>query len=225
MRILVVEDDELLGRSLARGLAADGYTVDVAVDGAEGLYLARENGYDAMILDVLLPGMNGYRVCAELRAAGADLPVLMLTAKGGTWDEAEGLDTGADDYVVKPFQYPALLARLRALLRRGPSRLPPVLIHGPVALDPGRHLCTLNGAKLDLTPREFALLRYLLAHPDLTHSKQDLLDHIWSEPGKADYNIVQVYVSALRRKIDEAGQPSFLETVRGVGYRLAHGRS
>jgi DNA-binding response OmpR family regulator len=221
MRILIVEDDPLLARSLARGLGAEGYAVDLAADGTDGLYLAQDRDYDAMILDVMLPGLNGYRVCAELRAAGAELPVLMLTAKDGTWDEAEGLDTGADDYLVKPFEYPVLLARLRALLRRGPARLPPVLTHGPLSMDPARHRCTLSGEELDLTPREFALLRYLLAHPAATHSRWDLLEHVWGETEAADFNVVQVYVSALRRKIDRPATPSLIETVRGVGYRLA----
>jgi DNA-binding response OmpR family regulator len=221
MRILIVEDDELLARSLVRGLGAEGYTVDLATDGVDGLYMAQENDYDAMILDILLPGMNGYLVCAKLRAGGRDLPVLMLTAKDGTLDEAEGLDTGADDYLVKPFQYPVLLARLRALIRRGPARLPPVLVHGPVSMDPGRHRATLSGQPLDLTPREFALLRYLMSHPSVTLSKQDLLEHVWGENEAADHNVVQVYVSALRRKIGPPGDDSLIETVRGVGYRLA----
>jgi DNA-binding response OmpR family regulator len=221
VRILLVEDDALLSGSLVRGLAADGYAVEVARDGIDGLHLARENAYDAMILDVLLPGLNGYRVCAALRADGAELPVLMLTAKDGTWDVANGLDTGADDYLVKPFQYPVLLARLRALLRRGPARLPPILVHGRLSMDPARHRCTLEGADLELTPREFALLRYLLSYPALTHTRWDLLEHVWGENEAADFNVVQVYVSALRRKIDQPGQASLIETVRGVGYRLA----
>jgi DNA-binding response OmpR family regulator len=221
VRILIVEDDELLARSLARGLGAEGYAVDLAADGVDGLYRAQEYDYDAMILDILLPGMNGYLVCAKLRAGGADLPVLMLTAKDGAWDEAEGLDTGADDYLIKPFQYPVLLARLRALIRRGPTRLPPVLTHGPLSMDPGRHRCALSGEPLDLTPREFALLRYLMTHPSVTLSKQDLLEHVWGENDAADHNVVQVYVSALRRKIDPPDGASLVETVRGIGYRLA----
>jgi DNA-binding response OmpR family regulator len=221
MRILMVEDDELLARSLARGLRAEGYAVDLAAEGIDGLYLAQENDYDAMILDVMLPAMNGYAVCAKLRASGRDLPVLMLTAKDGTLDEAEGLDTGADDYLVKPFKYPVLLARLRALIRRGPARLPPVLVHGPLSIDPGRHRCTLSGEQLDLTPREFAVLRYLMTHPTATLSKQDLLEHVWGDNDAADHNLVQVYVSALRRKIDPPGGGSLIETVRGVGYRMA----
>jgi DNA-binding response OmpR family regulator len=217
MRILIVEDDALLARSLSRGLGVEGYAVDLAADGVSGLHLAVENSYDAMILDLLLPKMNGYQVCAALRAAGRDVPVLMLTAKDGEWDEAEGLDTGADDYLVKPFRYPVLLARLRSLLRRGPARLPPVLRHGPLSLDPARHACSRSGTPLDLTPREFALLRYLMTHPSTVLSKQELLDHIWGDSDAADYNLVEVFVSSLRRKI---GDGSLIETVRGVGYRL-----
>jgi DNA-binding response OmpR family regulator len=220
MRVLVVEDDELLASSLSSGLTAEGYAVEVAADGVDGLHRATEFDYDAMILDVMLPGLNGMRVCAQLRADGSDLPVLMLTAKDGAYDHVAGLDAGADDYLAKPFKYPVLLARLRALLRRGPARLPPVLRHGPLTLDPARHECARNGAALDLTPREFSVLRYLLAHPDETVTKQELLDHVWGDNDAADHNVVQVYVSSLRRKIDAGGQPSLVETVRGVGYRM-----
>jgi two-component system, OmpR family, response regulator len=223
MRVLVVEDDELLASSLRRGLTAEGYAVEVAADGIDGLHRAREFDYDAMILDVLLPGLNGVRVCAQLRADGRDLPVLMLTAKDGTADHVTGLDSGADDYLAKPFSYAVLLARLRALLRRGPARLPPVLRHGPLTLDPAMHRCTRDGTDLDLTPREFAVLQYLLAHRDGTVTKQELLDHVWGDNDSADHNVVQVYVSSLRRKIDPDGQPSLIETVRGVGYRMCAG--
>jgi two-component system, OmpR family, response regulator len=220
MRLLVVEDDELLASALLRGLTAEGYAVEVATDGVEGLYRATEFDYDAMVLDLLLPRLNGVQVCTRLRAHGRDLPVLMLTARDGAADHVAGLDAGADDYLAKPFTYAVLLARLRALLRRGPDRLPPVLRHGPLTLDPARHVCTREGAELDLTPREFAVLRYLLAHPDVTVGKQELLDHVWGDNDAADHNIVQVYVSSLRRKIDADGQPSPIETVRGVGYRM-----
>jgi len=216
----VVEDDALLAAALDRGLRAEGYSVQVVADGVDALHLAAHDEYDAMILDLLLPGLNGYRVCSRLRAAGVDMPILMLTAKDGVWDEAEGLDTGADDYLVKPFRYPVLLARLRALLRRGPARLPPVLRCGPLALDPGRHLCEYDGTRLELTPREFALLRYLMAHPGAVLSRSELLEHVWGEYDAADHNVVEVYVSSLRRKIDPPGSASAIETVRGVGYRL-----
>jgi DNA-binding response OmpR family regulator len=220
MRVLIVEDDELLAASLSRGLTAEGYAVEVAGDGIDGLHRAREFDYDAMILDVLLPGLNGVRLCAQLRADGRYLPVLMLTARDGDTDHIAGLDAGADDYLAKPFKYPVLLARLRALLRRGSARLPPVLAHGPLSLDPARHRCGKDGVELDLTPREFEVLRYLLVHQEETVTKQELLDHVWGDNDAADHNVVQVYVSSLRRKIDTEGQPSLIETVRGVGYRM-----
>jgi len=220
MRILVVEDDELTASALLRGLSAEGYAVEVAADGIDGLHRAREFSYDAMILDLSLPGISGLAVCAELRATGRDLPVLMLTALGDPADHTAGLDIGADDYIVKPFKFPVLLAHLRALLRRGPARLPTVLKNGGLALDPARHVCTKDGAVLDLTPREFAVLRYLMSHAGTTVSKQELLDHVWGENDAADHNVVQVYVSSLRRKIDEEGSPPLIETVWGVGYRM-----
>jgi DNA-binding response OmpR family regulator len=220
VRLLVVEDDEMLAGSLARGLSAEGYAVDVARDGAEGLFLAREVDYDAVILDVLLPRLNGFRVCAELRADGRSVPILMLTAKGGEWDQAEGLDTGADDYLVKPFRYPVLLARIRALLRRGPSRVAPVLECGGVRLDPAGHRCWRGDVELGLTPREFSLLRYLMSRAGEVVSKQELLDHVWGDNDGADHNVVEVYVGYLRRKLDAAGVVSAIETVRGVGYQM-----
>jgi DNA-binding response OmpR family regulator len=223
MRILVVEDDGLLASALERGLAAEGYAVEVARDGVDGLHRAREFSYDAVILDLMLPGISGLSVCTELRAAGRDLPVLMLTALGDPADHAAGLDIGADDYIVKPFTFPVLLAHLRALLRRGPARLPAVLRSGGLALDPARHACTRDGCVLDLTPREFAVLRYLMSHAGATVSKQELLDHVWGENDSADHNVVQVYVSSLRRKVDRDGSPSLIETVRGVGYRMRDG--
>jgi DNA-binding response OmpR family regulator len=219
----VVEDDELMTSALRRGLAAEGYAVEVASDGVDGLHRARDFSYDAMILDLMLPGISGMAVCSELRAAGSDLPVLMLTALGDPVDHAAGLDTGADDYIVKPFKFPVLLAHLRALLRRGPARLPAVLRNGGLALDPARHVCTKDGRILDLTPREFAVLRYLMAHAGTTVSKQELLDHVWGENDAADHNVVQVYVSSLRRKVDSKGTDSLIETVWGVGYQMRGG--
>lgn len=210
----------MLATALGRGLGAEGYAVDLARDGVEGLYMAREVAYDAMILDILLPGLNGYRVCEELRDSGRTVPILMLTAKDGEWDQADGLDGGADDYLVKPFHFPVLLARIRALLRRGPTRVPPVLRHGPLRLDPARHECFRLEKRVDLTPREFSVLRYLLAHPGEVISKQELLEHVWGEYEGADHNVVEVYISSLRRKLDADGDRSLIDTVRGVGYRL-----
>jgi len=220
MRILVVEDDELTASALERGLAAEGYAVEVATDGIDGLHRAKEFSYDAMILDLMLPGISGLAVCSELRAAGRDLPVLMLTALGDPADHTAGLDIGADDYIVKPFKFPVLLAHLRALLRRGPARLPAVLRIGGLTLDPARHVCTRDGSVLDLTPREFAVLRYLMSHAGATITKQELLDHVWGENDAADHNVVQVYVSSLRRKIDSAGSVPLIDTVWGIGYRM-----
>jgi two-component system, OmpR family, response regulator len=221
MRLLIVEDDEMLAGALARGLAAEGYAVDVARDGVDGLHRAREVDYDAMILDILLPGLNGFKVCEALRREGRRLPILMLTAKDGELDHAEGLDTGADDYLVKPFPYVVLLARLRALLRRGPARIAAVLQRGPLRLDPASHDCWRGPEVLDLTPREFALLRYLMSRPvHAVVTRQELLEHVWGEPHAGDHNVVEVFVGTLRRKIDRAGTTSLIETVRGVGYRL-----
>jgi len=224
MRTLLVEDDELLVESLTRGLRAEGYAVDVARNGVDGLHLATENDYEVMILDILLPGLNGYQVCATLRQRDIRVPILMLTAKDGAWDQAEGLDGGADDYLVKPFHYAVLLARLRALLRRGPSRSAPVLRHGDLSLDPATHRCSRAGAALDLTPREFAMLHYLMRHPGVIVTKQELLDHVWgdqytwSDPDLDHHNVVEVHISSVRRKLAAAAAPSPIHTVRGVGY-------
>jgi DNA-binding response OmpR family regulator len=226
MWTLLVEDDDLLVESLTRGLRAEGYAVDVARDGIDGLHLATENTYDVMILDILLPGLNGYQVCTALRQRDVTVPILMLTAKDGAWDQAEGLDGGADDYLVKPFHYAVLLARLRALLRRGPSHRPPVLRHGDLRLDPATHQCSHAGSAIDLTPREFAVLQYLLSHPGVAVTKQELLEHLWGDqyrwsyPDLDHHNVVEVHVSSLRRKLAAAGPPCLIDTVRGVGYLL-----
>lgn len=220
MRVLLVEDDELLVESLVRGLAAEGYAVDVARNGIDGQHMATEATYDLVILDIMLPGKNGYHVCEALRADANTVPILMLTAKDGEWDQADGLDCGADDYLTKPFHYPVLLAHMRALLRRGPSRTPTVLQHGSLRLDPATHQCWCGDAQLELTPREFAVLRYLLSHPGEVVSKQDLLDHVWGDCDIDHPNVVEVYVSSLRRKIGRPGVGSPIETVRGVGYIL-----
>ena len=217
MRVLVVEDEARLATALRRGLMAEGFAVDVAADGQEGLELARHGGYDAMILDVMLPRLSGYRVVRQLRAERHWLPVLMLSAKDGEYDQADGLDCGADDYLTKPFSYVVLLARLRALLRRGTPERPAVLRHGDVELDPGKRKVTVAGAEVVLTAREFALLEYLIRRPGEVVSKTELLDHVWDAALDTAANAVEVYAGYLRRKIGRER----LETVRGAGYRLA----
>jgi len=221
VRLLLIEDDELLASSLVAGLRTEGFAVDRTGDGIEGLYLASEHDYDVVVLDVLLPGINGFKVVAELRAAGRAMPVLMLTAKGGEWDQAEGLDAGADDYLVKPFHYQVLLAHLRALLRRGPARAGPVLEAGDLRLDPVSHRVWRGDHEVELTPREFAVLRYLLSHAGEVVTKQELLDHVWGDLDGGDDNVVEVYVHYLRRKLDVPYGRATIETVRGVGYRIA----
>jgi DNA-binding response OmpR family regulator len=220
MRVLVVEDDPRLAEVLRRGLLAEGFAVDVARDGSQGLTLALENGYDAVILDVMLPRLNGYRVCGRLREAGNGVPVLMLTAKDGEYDEAEGLDTGADDYVTKPFSYICLVARLRALIRRGADRRPVVLRVGDLRIDPAVRGCWRGEEEVRLTAKEFAVLEYLALRSTEVVSKTELIEHVWDSAYDGDVNIVEVHVRALRRKVDEPFGRRSIVTVRGAGYRL-----
>lgn len=217
VRLLVVEDETRLAAALRRGLSAEGFVVDVAATGPEGLDAARHGEYDAMILDVMLPGLSGYEVVRRLRAEQRWLPVLMLSAKDGEYDQADGLDCGADDYLTKPFSYVVLLARLRALLRRGAPRRPAVLTVGDLRLDPARRRVTRADTEVVLTSREYALLDYLMRRPGEVVSKTELLDHVWDASVDTAPNAVEVYVGYLRRKIGRER----LETVRGAGYRLA----
>ncbi|MFK3980727.1 response regulator transcription factor [Micromonospora sp. NPDC050397] len=216
MRLLVVEDEARLAAALQRGLQAEGFAVDVAGDGLTGLDLARHGGYDAVILDVMLPGLSGYRVVRQLRAEEQWVPVLMLSAKDGEYDQADGLDCGADDYLTKPFSYVVLLARLRALLRRGAPQRPAVLTAGDLSLDPARRRVTRDGAEVELTAREYGLLEYLLRRAGQVVSKTELLDHVWDASLETAPNAVEVYVGYLRRKIGR----DRLQTIRGAGYRL-----
>ena len=220
MRILVVEDDEHLGRSIQRGLRAEGFASDVVLDGVDGLWRAREGDYDVIVLDIMLPGMNGYQVCAALRRAGNWTPILMLTAKDGEFDEAEALDTGADDYLSKPFSYVVLIARLRALLRRGRGERPVVLEAGDLRLDPAAHRVWRAGTEVTLTPRQFSLLEFLMRRPGEVLGKSLILGHVWDFAFDGDPNIVEVYVRHLRKKIDEPFGRAAIQTVRLVGYRL-----
>jgi two-component system, OmpR family, response regulator len=221
VRLLVVEDEQRLARALQRGLAAEGFAVDVVHDGPRGLELARHGDYDAMILDVMLPGLSGYRVVRQLRAERKWLPVLMLSAKDGEYDQADGLDCGADDYLTKPFSYVVLLARLRALLRRGAPSRPSVLTVGDLELDPATRTVTCAGEAVTLTAREYTLLEYLMRRPDRVVSKIELLDHVWDAAADTAPNAVEVYVGYLRRKIDAPFGTQSIETLRGVGYRMA----
>jgi DNA-binding response OmpR family regulator len=220
MRILMIEDDRHLAASLRRGLRADGFAVDIAGDGPEGLWMAKEGTYDAIVCDIMLPGMSGYKVCAELRSAGDWTPMLMLTAKDGELDEAEALDTGADDFLTKPFSYVVLLARLRALLRRGGHERPAVLHAGDLRLDPAAHRVWRGDTQVPLSPRQFSLLEFFMRRAGEALSKTEIVDHVWDFAFEGDPNIVEVYVGQLRRKIDEPFGRNAIETIRLVGYRL-----
>ena len=216
MRLLLVEDETRLAHALRRGLTADGFTVEVAHDGATGLEEARHGDFDAVLLDVMLPRLSGYDVVRTLRQEENWVPVLMLSAKDGEYDQADGLDYGADDYLTKPFSYVVLLARLRALLRRAPHDRPTVLVAGDVRLDPASRQVTVGEEPVSLTPREFGLLEYLLRRPGRLVTKTEILDHVWDPAAEVNPNAVEVYVGYLRRKL---GRP-VVETVRGAGYRL-----
>ena len=221
MRVLVVEDEKRLAAGLKKGLEAEGFATDVALNGTDGLWMAAENAYDAIVLDILLPGMNGYKVCASLRERGVWTPILMLTAKDGEFDEAEALDTGADDYVTKPFSFVVLVARLRALIRRGAGERPAVLGTGDLRFDPGARQVWRGEVEVDLTAREAALLEFLLRRKGLVVSKREIIDHVWDYAFEGDPNIVEVYIGHLRNKLDRPFGRATLETVRGAGYRLA----
>ncbi|MDG4865028.1 response regulator transcription factor [Streptomyces sp. T-3] len=227
-RILIVEDEVSLTSVLRRGFEAEGLHVDIAHDGNEGLRLALEQDYDAIVLDVMLPGIDGHRVCSMVRAAGLWTPILMLTAKDGEYDEAAGLDTGADDYLTKPFSYLVLQARLRALLRRGRAGRPERIELGDLVLEPAHRRCTRQGTELALTAKEFDLLAVLARNPGVTVSKGTLLEEVWDLPADSDPNVVEVHISALRRKIDQPFATSadkLLHTSRGMGYRLVPART
>jgi DNA-binding response OmpR family regulator len=221
VRVLVVEDEVRLAAGIRAGLEADGFAVDVAHDGTDGLWRAREQSYDAIVLDLMLPGMNGFRVCAALREADVWSPILVLTAKDGEWDEVEALDTGADDFLTKPFSHAVLVARLRAMMRRAPRARPAVLEAGDLRVDPARRRAWRGADPLELTPNELAILEYLLRRRGDVVSKRDVLDHVWDDDFEGDPNIVEVYVGRLRNKIDRPYGRHAIETVRGSGYRLA----
>jgi DNA-binding response OmpR family regulator len=221
MKVLLVEDDRKIAVAVKRGLEAEGFTVEVSLDGLDGLWRATEYHYDLIILDLMLPGANGYRICKELRDRGDWTPILVLTARDGVPDQTKALDTGADDYLTKPFSFPVLVAHVRALLRRTSGSAPVPVEVGDLRLDSARHRCWRGGVEIALTAREFAVLEYLMRRADLVNPKHEILDGVWDYDFDGDPNIVEVYVRRLRRKIDEPFGRHDLETVRGAGYRLS----
>jgi len=209
-----------MARALRRGLEREGHAVEVAADGEDGLHIGRTSEFDVIVLDVMLPGRDGFSVCRELRGAGVWTPVLMLTARDAVDDRIRGLDAGADDYLVKPFAFGELLARLRALIRRGPSDRPPILDVGDVRLDPAAHTVARADVTVDLTTREFALLEFLMRHPGEAVSRTRILEQVWDMNYDGFSNVVDVYVGYLRKKLEEPFGRPLIRTVRGVGYSL-----
>ncbi|HET7568029.1 MAG TPA: response regulator transcription factor [Gaiellaceae bacterium] len=220
MRVLVVEDEKKLGELLARGLREEGHAADLAGRGEEALWMARAVDYDAIVLDVMLPGMDGFEVCRKLRDGEVWSPVLMLTARDDVVDRVAGLDSGADDYLVKPFSFEELLARLRALRRRAPIERPAVIEVGDLRLDPAQHRAWRGDAELDLSAKEFALLELFMRRPGVALTRTQLLDSAWDMAFESRSNVIDVYVRYLREKIDRPFGRDSIETVRGVGYRL-----
>jgi DNA-binding response OmpR family regulator len=220
VKLLLVEDERRFAEALKAGLESEGFSVDLVHNGDDGLVLGVARAYDVMILDIMLPGLNGFRLCRQLREAGVWAPVLMLTAKDGEYDEAEALDTGADDFISKPFSYVVLLARLRALLRRGPTQHPAVLRCGDISLDPGAKRCWRGQREIDMTAREFAITEYLMRRAGQVVTKSEILDHIWDFAFDGTSNVVEVHISRVRQKLDKAFGRHSIETLRGSGYRL-----
>ncbi len=224
VKLLLVEDDKRIATLVKRGLEAEKFAVDVAFDGNAGLWQANEGAYDLIILDIMLPGRNGYQICADLRAAGNWTPILMLTAKDGDLDEAEALDTGADDYLTKPFSFAVLLARVRALLRRASGRDPVPVAVGDLRLDPSQRRVWRGDDEVELTSRQFDVLEFLVRRSGQVLSKLEILDGVWEYEFDGDPNIIEVYIRRLRTRIDEPFDRHSIETVRGAGYRLVDDR-
>lgn len=223
MRVLLVDDEVRLAAALRRGLEAEGIAVDVAHTGTDGLWFARENQYDVLVLDIMMPGMSGYAVCRTLRDEDNWTPILMLTAKDGDWDQVEALDTGADDFLTKPFSYSVLLARLRSLVRRGQHDRPVVLEAGDLRVDPASRRVTRGDTPITLTSREFAVLDFLIRRKGEAVTKAEILANVWDFDFDGDANIVEVYIRHLRNKVDRPFDRAAIETLRGTGYRLDAG--
>ncbi len=223
MRVLVVEDEEKMARLLSRGLQESGFSVDVAANGAEAIWLGTENEYDTVVLDIGLPDEDGFVVCRKLRDAGNWAPVLILTARDAVADRVAGLDSGADDYLTKPFAFDELLARIRALIRRGAAERPALLKMGDLTLDPAERRVQRGDVEIPLTSKEFSLLEFLMRHPGEALSRSHIIEHVWNPAYQASSNVVDVYVRHLRKKIDRPFGKRSIETVRGTGYRLREG--
>ena len=220
MKVLLVEDDHRIAATLKRGLDAEGFSVDISPDGLDGLWRAGERHYDVLVLDLMLPGCDGFEISRRLRAQDVWTPILVLTARDTEQDETAALDSGADDFLTKPFSFPVLVARIRALLRRTAGGAPVPVQVGDLRLDIGQHRCWRGDTEVTLTAREFAVLEFLVRRAGLVVSKAQVLDGIWDDAFEGDPNIVEVYIGRLRRKIDEPFGRTDIETVRGVGYRL-----
>lgn len=220
MRVLLVEDERRLAEAVRHGLIAEAFSVDWADNGIDGLWKAKEQQYDVVVLDIMLPGLNGYKVCEGMRAAGIWTPVLMLTAKDGEYDQADAFDLGADDCLIKPCSFIVLVARLRALVRRGAPERPVALSVGDLSLDPVRYRVERGGTEIALTPREFGLLEFLMRHPGEVATKTQIVEAVWDAAYEGDHNVVEVYIGYLRKKIDQPFGRTSIRTVRGVGYRL-----
>jgi DNA-binding response OmpR family regulator len=220
MKVLLIEDDKKIAAAVKRGLEGEGFTVEVALDGIDGLWMATEGAYDALIVDLMLPGRNGFQICGALREAGNWTPILVLTAKDGDLDEAEALDTGADDYLMKPFSFPVLVARLRAMLRRATGHGPVPLQAGDLRIDPGQRRAWRGESEISLTARQFEVLEFLVRRAGQVQSKAEILDGVWAYDFAGDPNIVEVYIRRLRSRVDEPFGRQAIQTVRGAGYRL-----
>ena len=220
-KILIIEDEDSLVAALKRGLIAEGYAVETSSNGKDGYFLASEHSYDLILLDILLPGMNGFEICEELRIRGNLTPILMLTAQSDDLDVAEGLDLGADDYLIKPFAFVVLMSRIRSLIRRTKRiAVDQTVTHGPILLDADAHRAFCSEVEVTLTAKEFSILNYFLIHPQSVISKRELLDELWDMNYEGDPNIVEVYIRRLRQKLDPLLNVTAIETIRGVGYRL-----
>jgi two-component system OmpR family response regulator len=223
VKVLIVEDESRLAATLGMGLRAEGFVVVDVSTGVDGLWQATENNFDVIVLDIMLPGLSGYEVLRQMRARDVWTPVLMLTAKDGEYDETDAFDLGADDYLTKPFSFNVLVARLRALLRRGAPQRPVVLTAGTLSLDPARRVVERASRQISLTPREYGVLEFLMRNKDTVVSKSEILQNVWDAHYAGDDNVVEVYVGYIRRKIDIPFGTNTIETIRGVGYRLESG--